>query len=143
MTQSPKTVIYAPLTWRFTISTLMKEVIYGDKPLTLDELEKMLSDHMSFQLGKHDEAPTQNEKALLKNTVNIAKQLLSILKSRAKTEASPDYVTAEELEVMIVNYETYWDDRLGRGDRDAEEADVLPGKILWITSQLIETMKES
>lgn len=109
---------------------------------TLVELEKMLTDHMSYHhLDKYEVEPSQNEKALLKNTINIAKQLLSVLKTGPRAEVKPDYVTAEELETMIANCEAYWSDRLGRGDREAENADVLPGRILCITSQLIEMMK--
>lgn len=111
------------------------------KQFTLAELEKMLSDHMAYDPGKHDEASAQNSRILLQNTINIAKQLLSLLNTGARAEAKPGYMTAEELETMIADYESYWSDRLGRGDREAEEADVLPGRILWITQQLIETMK--
>lgn len=111
------------------------------KQFTHYELEKMLAaDHIAFQLGKQDEASAQNGKALLQNTINIAKQLLSILNAGTRAEARPDYVTAEELETMIVEHGTFWNDRFGRGDVEAEKADVLPGRILWITSQLIETM---
>jgi hypothetical protein len=42
---------------------------------------------------------------------------------------------------MIADYETFWRDRFGRGEIYAEKADVLPGRIVWITSQLIEALK--
>lgn len=113
------------------------------RPFTLDELERMLSDYCASDPLKHDEASEQKRKVLLQNKVNIAKQLFSTLKTDSRAEANPDYVTAEELEGMIANYESYWKDRFGRGDSDAEEADVLPRKIMWITMQLIETMKLS
>ncbi len=111
------------------------------KQFTLYELEKMLSDHIACQLGKQEEVSAQNGKVLLQNTFNIAKQLLSILNTGTSGETKPDQVTAEELESMIAEHESFWSDRFGRGDIDAEKADVLPGRIVWITSQLIEALK--
>lgn len=111
------------------------------KQFTHYELEKMLSDHIAFQLGRQEEISAQEGKALLQNTINIAKQLLSILNTGTRAGTDPDHVTAEELETMIAEHETFWSDRCGRGDVEAEKADVLPGRILQITSQLIETMK--
>lgn len=109
---------------------------------TLEELEKMLSDHIVYHLEQHGNVSEQNGKALLQNTINISKQLFSILKTETREKAKPDHVSADELETMIVDYETYWNDRLGRGDVEAEMADMLPGRIVWTTSQLIEMMKQ-
>jgi len=111
------------------------------KQFTLDELEKMLLDHIAYHLGKHDEACAQNGSVLIQNTINIAKQLLTILSSEAITEVKADHVSAKKLESMLSDHETYWNDRLGRGDIEAENADLLPGKIIWITEQLIDAMK--
>lgn len=111
------------------------------KQFTLDELEKMLSDHIAYHLDQHGGVSDQNGKALLQNTINIAKQLLSILNTGTSREEKPDHVTALELETMIAEHETFWSDRFGRGDIDAEKADVLPARIVWITSQLIEALK--
>jgi hypothetical protein len=111
------------------------------KQFTLNELEKMLSDHIACHLGKHDETCIQNGRVLIQNTINIANQLLSILSSQAITEVKTDHVSAKELETMLSDHKTYWNDRLGRGDIEAENADLLPGKIIWITEQLIEVMR--
>ena len=101
----------------------------------------MLEDHIAFHLDPHEGVSDQDGKALLRNSVSISKQLLSLLKTQIRKKVNPDDFSADELETMITDHETYWNNRLGRGDVEAEKADVLPGKIIWITDQLIETMK--
>lgn len=111
------------------------------KQFSLEELEKMLSDHIAYHLDLHGSVSEQNGKALLLNSVNISKQLLSIIRTETREKTKPDDVSADELETMLVDHETYWNDQLGRGDNEAEKADTLPGRIIWTASQLIETMK--
>lgn len=126
---------------------------------TINDLEKMLADHEDSTLqilpedvlekyfpGIKDQKPSlqreisdQDAKALKRNMVDISKQLLSILKSCPPPQTGQ--FSAEELETMIVNHEAYWDDRFGRGDIDADNTDLMPRSIIWITTQLIEVMK--
>lgn len=86
---------------------------------------------------------TQDGLELRKNALNIAKQLLALLITESNEEIRPGHVTAQELEIMINNYENYWNDRFGRGDVEAENADVLPSRIFDLITQLIDTIKRS
>lgn len=98
------------------------------KQFTRDELEKMLSDYLS-----------ENEEALRRNTLDISKQLLAVLKANA--EIKPEHDSAEELETMIRDYESFWDSYNNSGafsDIQNELAGKLPNRIFWITKQLIE-----
>lgn len=110
------------------------------KQFTREELEKMFSDYLagadSILKGQ---LLSENEKALSRNTLNISKQLLAVLKVDAVIK--PGFVSAEDLEVMIHNHETYWIHRKQgafQGDIEGEYADMLPNRIIGITKQLIE-----
>ena len=102
----------------------------------------MLSEYLAnYEIDKSGALPSNISNTLLKNKIGISKQLLNILKANPGTHIKPGEFTAEELEIMLTDYETYWNDSLGRGDIEAELADKLPHKIIWITKQLIEMMK--
>lgn len=125
---------------------------------TIDELEKMISDREGavLQILSDDdiiqhfpnfkdranfrrEISEQDANALSRNMVSVTKQLLEILEARPNVK--PGQFSPEELNTMLIDYETYWRDRSGRGDIEAENADKLPKSIMWITMQLIETLK--
>lgn len=109
----------------------------------LSELEKMISDYVEAnQIGNLGTTASSNStRTLLKNKTSIAKQLLAMLKNNPHADITPDQVTADELETMLADYETYQDDSWGCGDIDVERADALLKRIFWITKQLIEMMK--
>lgn len=113
------------------------------KEFSLSELEKMYLDYVEgnqiFNLGTSVSANATA--TLLKHKISISKQLLAILKNNPHAEIGHGHVTADELETMIADYETYQDDPLGRGDIDVERANALQNRIFWITKQLIEMMK--
>lgn len=128
------------------------------KEFTIDALQKMISDcecnalqilpddviaqhfpdYKDSQSNFRRAISEQDANALNCNKVDITKQLLAILK--ASPNAKRGQFSSEELETMLVDYETYWSDRLGRGDIEAENADKLSSNIRWITMQLIEVL---
>ncbi|MDA8428219.1 MAG: hypothetical protein M0T70_03085 [Geobacteraceae bacterium] len=112
------------------------------KQFTREELEKMFSDYLagadSILKG---ELLSENEKALRRNTLDISKQLLVVLKVNA--EIKPGFVSAEELEVMINDYESFWDsynNSRSFSDIQNELAGKLTNNIFWITKQLVGMM---
>lgn len=52
-----------------------------------------------------------------------------------------DGFTAEELQRMIDNYLSYWEDPLGKGDHDAAAANLLQKNALPIAQQLLALLK--
>ena len=80
-----------------------------------------------------------SENALRRNTLDISKQLLAVLK--ANVEIKPGYVSAEELETMINDYESFIDSlnhARSFSDIENERAGRLHNRIIGITKQLIK-----
>lgn len=129
------------------------------KQFTIGELEKMISDRgdNALQILPDDviaqhfpdfkdrpdfrrEISEQDANALSHNMVDVTKQLLAILKMNPN--AKPGQFSSKELETMLIDHEAYWNDRFGRGDIEAENANKLLNNIMWITIQLIEALKQ-
>lgn len=110
------------------------------KQFTREELEKMLSDYLAgADRILKGELLSENEKALCRNTLDISKQLLAVLKANA--EIKSENVSTEELETMISDYESFLDsynNSCAFSDIQNELAGKLPNRIFWITKQLIE-----
>jgi hypothetical protein len=130
-------------TSQFSIGELEKMISdRGDKAL------QILPDYVIFQLfpdykdrcNFRREISEQDANALNRNMVEVTKQLLAILK--INQNAKPGQFSSKELETMLIDHETYWNDRFGRGDIEAENANKLRSKIMWITMQLIEILKQ-
>jgi hypothetical protein len=99
--------------------------------MTIDELQAMIDDYTSGN---------ESERLLLKAKVPVAQQLLELVKARpgAKTDYTVGY-----LEMMIRDYESYWEnsERGSLSDIEAEAANVLDNNIFWIAKELMELMK--
>lgn len=107
--------------------------------LTLNELQKMMDDFMVIaKPGIRTEEEYQKANALKRNQIVIAKQLLTIHQG---TTAITGRTSAAELEKMITDFETYWSDRRGRGDVEAENADALSYRIVEIAQELMDALK--
>jgi hypothetical protein len=75
---------------------------------------------------------------LLKAKVPVAQQLLELIK--AHPGAKTDY-TVGYLEMMIRDYESYWENSDSGSLSEAEAANVLDNNIFWIAKELLALMK--
>ncbi|OGU14493.1 MAG: hypothetical protein A2076_01335 [Geobacteraceae bacterium GWC2_53_11] len=130
-------------TKQFTLVELEKMILdRGDKALQVLP-DDMIAQHFPDYKDRCNfrrEISEQDANALNRNMVDITKQLLAILK--INPNAKSGQLSSEELEAMLIDHETYWNDRFGHGDIEAENANKLPNNIMWITIQLIEALKQ-
>lgn len=130
-------------TKQFTIGELEKMILdRGDKALQILP-DDVIAQHFPDFKDRSDfrrEISEQDANALNRNMVDVTKQLLAILTINPKTK--PGQFSSKELETMLIDHETYWSNRFGRGDIEAENANKLPNSIMWITIQLIEALKQ-
>lgn len=109
--------------------------------LTLDDLHEMMADLLVIgQPGVHTDEEYQKAAALRRNQVRIARQLLDILAARPPAES---IISTGELVELLRWHETYWSNPRGRGDVEAENANMLSTRIVEIAQNLIDALKNA
>lgn len=116
----------------------------GSNEFSREQLEKMITEDLAvgdkILSGEYSET---GKGPLSQNVLPISKQLLAILKSGSGIKIGEGKFSAEELETMIHDYESFWETcsrSHSFSDVDNQMAGKLPNQIFWITKQLIEVM---
>ena len=104
----------------------------------LDDLQTMMDDFLVIsEPGVHTDAEYQKANALRRNQIEIARQLHAHLAGGAVVAG----ISADELVKLIGYHESYWKNTFGRGDVEAENANLLSNRIVSIAQDLIDVLK--